>query len=91
MGGDTQGARLNLKRWRPREHGQPTVRGKAKEFGVTVAMVGVIKSLTNLRNQSLETEKLKVSVATVLPLEEVKKAHQISASGHANGKIILRP
>jgi len=34
---------------------------------------------------------LKVRVATVLPLAEVKKAHQISASGHADGKIILWP
>jgi len=32
-----------------------------------------------------------VRVATVLPLAEVKKAHQLSASGHADGKIILRP
>jgi len=26
-----------------------------------------------------------------LPLAEVKKAHQLSAAGHADGKIILRP
>jgi NADPH:quinone reductase-like Zn-dependent oxidoreductase len=66
---------------------------KAKEFGVTVAMVGVMPKPDQLAeiNRLLETGKLKVRVATVLPLEEVKKAHQISASGHANGKIILRP
>jgi NADPH:quinone reductase-like Zn-dependent oxidoreductase len=42
-------------------------------------------------NRLLESEKLKVRVATVLPLAEVKKAHHLSASGHADGKIILRP
>lgn len=30
-------------------------------------------------------------VATVFPLAEVKKGHQLSAGGHADGKIILRP
>ena len=66
---------------------------KAKEFGVTVAMVEVRPKPDQLAeiNRLLEGGKLKVRVATVLPLAEVKKAHQISASGHADGKIILRP
>jgi NADPH:quinone reductase-like Zn-dependent oxidoreductase len=66
---------------------------KAKEFGVTVAMVMVTPNPDQLAeiNRSLESGKLKVRVATVLPLAEVKKAHQLSASGHADGKIILRP
>jgi NADPH:quinone reductase-like Zn-dependent oxidoreductase len=66
---------------------------KAKEFGVTVAMVGVIPKPDQLAeiNRLVESGKLKVRVATVLPLAEVKKAHQLSASGHADGKIILRP
>ena len=66
---------------------------KAKEFGVTVAMVMVTPKPDQLTeiNRLLESEKLKVRVATVLPLAEVKKAHQLSASGHADGKIILRP
>jgi NADPH:quinone reductase-like Zn-dependent oxidoreductase len=42
-------------------------------------------------NRLVESGKLKVRVATVLPLAEVKRAHQLSASGHADGKIILRP
>jgi NADPH:quinone reductase-like Zn-dependent oxidoreductase len=42
-------------------------------------------------NRLLENGKLKVRVATVLPLTEVKKALQLSAGGHADGKIILRP
>src|SRR5213082_438104 len=66
---------------------------KAKKFGVTVAMVAVRPNPDQLAeiNRLLESGKLKVRIATVLPLAQVKKAHQISASGHADGKIILRP
>jgi ketopantoate reductase len=66
---------------------------KAKECGVTVAMVEVRPNRDQLAeiNRLLESGKLKVRVATVLPLTGVKKAHQLSASGHADGKIILRP
>ena len=66
---------------------------KAKEFGVKVAMVGVTPNPDELAeiNRLVESGKLKMRVATVLPLAEVKKAHQLSAGGHADGKIILRP
>jgi len=66
---------------------------KAKEFSVTVAMVMMMPKPDQLAeiNRLVEGGKLKVRVATVLPLAEVKKAHQLSASGHADGKIILRP
>ena len=65
----------------------------AKEFGVTVAMVVMMPNPDQLAeiDHLLEGGKLKVRVAAVLPLAEVKKAHQLSASGHADGKIILRP
>ncbi|MGH7981906.1 MAG: NADP-dependent oxidoreductase [Candidatus Udaeobacter sp.] len=71
----------------------PPAEEKAKEFGVTVAMVMVTSKADQLAeiNQLVESGKLKVRVATVLPMAEVKKAHQLSASGHADGKIILRP
>jgi len=66
---------------------------KAKEFGVTVAMVVMMPKPDQLAeiNRLLESGKLRVRVATVLPLAEVKKAHQLSAGGHADGKIILHP
>jgi NADPH:quinone reductase-like Zn-dependent oxidoreductase len=66
---------------------------KAKQFGVTVAMVAMMPNPDQLAeiNRLLESGRLKVRVATVLPLTEVKKAHQLSSSGHADGKIILRP
>jgi NADPH:quinone reductase-like Zn-dependent oxidoreductase len=71
----------------------PPSANKAKEFGVTATMVMVMAKPDQLAeiNRLIESEKLKVRVATVLPLTEVKKAHQLSASGHADGKIILRP
>ena len=66
---------------------------KAKKFGVTVAMVIMMPKPDQLAaiNQLLDRGKLKARVATVLPLAEVKKAHQLSATGHADGKIILHP
>src|SRR5215831_3918306 len=66
---------------------------KAKEFGITVAMIAVRPNSHQLAeiNRLLGSGKLKVRIATVLPLADVKKAHQMSASGHADGKIILRP
>ena len=66
---------------------------KAREFGVTVAMVQMMPKPEQLAeiNQLLESGKLKVRVATVLPLSEFKEALRLSASGHADGKIILRP
>lgn len=66
---------------------------KAKQFGVTVAMVAMMPKPDQLAeiDHLLERGKLNVRVATVLPLAEAKKAHQLSASGHADGKIILRP
>jgi NADPH:quinone reductase-like Zn-dependent oxidoreductase len=71
----------------------PPSEEKAKGFGVTVAMVMVKPKSDRLAevNRLIESGKLKVRVATVLPLAEVKKAHQLSASGHPGGKIILRP
>jgi NADPH:quinone reductase-like Zn-dependent oxidoreductase len=66
---------------------------KAKEFGVTAATVEVRPKAEQLAeiNRLLESGKLKVRIATVLPMAEAKKAHQLSKQGHPDGKIILRP
>jgi NADPH:quinone reductase-like Zn-dependent oxidoreductase len=66
---------------------------KAKEFGVAAAMVEVRPKADQLPeiNRLLESGKLKVRIATVLPMAEAKKAHQLSKQGHPDGKIILRP
>jgi NADPH:quinone reductase-like Zn-dependent oxidoreductase len=34
--------------------------------------------------------RLKIPIATVLPLSEARQAQQLSQSGHTQGKIILR-
>ena len=71
----------------------PPSEEKAKQFGVTGTMVFMMSKADQLAeiNRLVESGKLKVRVATVLPLAEVKKALQLSASGRADGKIILRP
>src|SRR6266550_992821 len=71
----------------------PPSEEKAKQFGVKGAMVMVTPKPDQLAeiNRLVENGKLKVRVAVVLPLAEVKRAHQLSAAGHADGKIILRP
>jgi NADPH:quinone reductase-like Zn-dependent oxidoreductase len=42
-------------------------------------------------NQLIAAGKLKTHIATILPLSEVTKAHQLSEAGRTRGKIILRP
>jgi NADPH:quinone reductase-like Zn-dependent oxidoreductase len=66
---------------------------KAEEFGVRIAMVGVLPSAGQLEeiNQLIAAGKLKTYVAMVLPLAEVRKAHQYSESGRTRGKIVLKP
>jgi NADPH2:quinone reductase len=38
----------------------------------------------------LESGRIKPAVAEVLPLEEVRRAHERLGSGHGRGKIVLR-
>ena len=71
----------------------PPSNEKAEKFGVRIAMVSVIPSAQQLGeiNRLIDAGKLKTHVATVLPLAEVRKAHQLSESGRTRGKIILQP
>ena len=65
---------------------------KAKEFGVEAAWVFCKPNAGQLAeiNQLIEEGKLKTNIETVLPLAEVKKAHQLSQSGRTRGKIVLQ-
>src|SRR6266404_4508030 len=65
---------------------------KAREFGVKVARVFGKPNAKELAEitQLVDEGKLKAHVSTVLPLAEVKKAHQLSESGHTRGKIVLQ-
>jgi NADPH:quinone reductase-like Zn-dependent oxidoreductase len=65
---------------------------KAKEFGVEAAFVFCKSNAGQLAeiNRLIEEGKLKIHIETVLPLTEVKKAHQLSQSGRTRGKIVLQ-
>jgi NADPH:quinone reductase-like Zn-dependent oxidoreductase len=65
---------------------------KAQEFGVKVARVYCkpnVEQLTAI-GKLVDEGKLTAHVSTVLPLAEVKKALQLSASGRTRGKIVLQ-
>nr|WP_202807244.1 NADP-dependent oxidoreductase [Synechocystis sp. PCC 7509] len=65
---------------------------KARESGVEAAFVFCKPNAGQLAeiNRLIEEGKLKIHIETVLPLAEVKKAHQLSQSGRARGKIVLQ-
>jgi len=43
----------------------------------------------NQINELIESGKLKTHVSIVLPLAEVKQAHELSKAGRTRGKIVL--
>jgi NADPH:quinone reductase-like Zn-dependent oxidoreductase len=65
---------------------------KAREFGVQAAWFFCQPSAEQLTeiNQLIDEGKLKIPLETVLPLTDVKKAHQLSQSGRTRGKIVLQ-
>jgi NADPH:quinone reductase-like Zn-dependent oxidoreductase len=65
---------------------------KAQEFGIKAARVFCKPNAKQLAEitRLVEEGKLKAHVSTVLPLAEVKKAHQLSESGRTRGKIVLQ-
>ena len=65
---------------------------KARELGVEAARVFCKPSAQQLAeiNRLIDQGKLKIHIETVLPLSEVKKAHQLSQSGRTRGKIVLQ-
>ncbi|MBV8353477.1 MAG: NADP-dependent oxidoreductase, partial [Verrucomicrobia bacterium] len=71
----------------------PPSNEKAEKLGIRATMIGVQPSGRQLRevNRLIAAGKLKTHIATVLPLSEVRKAHQLSESGRTRGKIILHP
>lgn len=71
---------------------EPQAEEKAKEFGIQAAWLFYQPSAEQLAeiNQLIDEGKLKIHVETVLPLTEVKKAHQLSQSRRTRGKIVLQ-
>lgn len=72
---------------------QPPDEEKANEYGIKVRMVANHPSAEQLAQitRLIDEGKLKTHVETVLPLAEVKKAHELSKSGRTRGKIVLQP
>jgi NADPH:quinone reductase-like Zn-dependent oxidoreductase len=64
---------------------------KARALGVEAAWFFCQQSAQQLTeiNHLIDEGKLKIYVETVLPLTEVRKAHQLSQSGRTRGKIVL--
>ncbi len=71
---------------------EPQAKEKAKEFGVQGSCLFCQPSAKQLAeiNRLIEADKLKTHVETVLPIADVKKAHQLSQSGRTRGKIVLQ-
>ena len=65
---------------------------KARELGVEAAQVFCKPSAQQLAeiNGLIDEGKLNIHIEMVLPLAEVKKAHQLSQSGRTRGKIVLQ-
>jgi NADPH:quinone reductase-like Zn-dependent oxidoreductase len=65
---------------------------KAQEFGVKAARVYCKPNASQLVaiGKLVDEGRLKAHVSTVLPLSEVKQAHQLSQGGRTRGKIVLK-
>lgn len=64
----------------------------AASHGVRSAMVGVQPNGAQLKHIAalVDSKKLNIYVETVLPLSEVRQAHEMSQSGRTRGKIVLQ-
>ena len=65
---------------------------KAQEFDVKAARVYCKPNAEQLAaiGKLVDEGSLKAHISTILPLAEVKKAHQLSKSGRTRGKIVLQ-
>jgi NADPH:quinone reductase-like Zn-dependent oxidoreductase len=71
---------------------QPPSAEKAKELGVRAAFVAGHPSGAQLAEiaKLIDSGELKLTIDRILPLSEVRRAHELSKSGHTHGKIVLR-
>ena len=93
VGGDTQErAFQTLKKggFLATSAGTPSAE-KVKEFGVEAEFVFCKPNAAQLTeiNNLIEDGKVKIHIEMILPLTEVKKAHQFSKAGRTRGKIVL--
>ena len=71
---------------------QPPSVEKAKALGVRAAFVAGHPSGAQLAEiaKRIDSGELKPVIDRILPLSEVRRAHELSKSGHTHGKIVLR-
>jgi NADPH:quinone reductase-like Zn-dependent oxidoreductase len=71
---------------------QPPSPESAAKYGVRAQFYGGHASSSDLAEiaKLIDEGKVKTVVETVLPLAEVRRAHELSETGHGRGKIILK-
>jgi NADPH:quinone reductase-like Zn-dependent oxidoreductase len=94
IGGDTQ-----ERSWKVLRQGgilislvQPPSEEKAKTLGVRATFVAGHPSGAQLAEiaKLIDSGKLAPVIDRILPLSEVRRAHELSQSGHTHGKLVLR-
>ena len=95
---DTQGGETQQRSWQVLKKGgvlvsivQPPSEEEAARYGVKGVFLGRQPSTEQLVEiaKLADAGKFKTKVDTVLPLSEARRAHELSQSGHARGKIVL--
>ena len=71
---------------------QPPSQELATKYGVRALFYGGHASSSDLAEiaKLIDDGKVKTVVETVLPLAEARRAHELSETGHARGKIVLK-
>jgi len=71
---------------------QPPSEELAAKYGVRAMFYGAHPSSSDLTEiaRLIDSGKVRTVVETVLPLAEARRAHELSQSGHARGKIVLK-
>jgi NADPH:quinone reductase-like Zn-dependent oxidoreductase len=96
---DTMGGETQERSWSVLKKGgnlaslvQPPSEERAKELGVRAAFVAGHPSGAQLAEiaKIIDSGKLAPVIDRILPLSEVRRAHELSQSGHTHGKIALR-
>ena len=95
---DTQGGETQQRSWQVLKKGgvlvsivQQPSEEEAARYGVKGVFLGRQPSTEQLVEiaKLADAGKFKTKVDTVLPLSEARRAHELSQSGHARGKIVL--
>ena len=71
---------------------QPPSEQKAKRLGARGMMCSIQPDGAQLSKiaKLIDSAKLRPTIDRILPLSEARRAHELSQSGHARGKIVLR-